>query len=48
MVPWWFMPNALVTGNTNALELSEQVTMPQNRILEVIDDVGFPEGVINH
>jgi len=38
MVPWWFMPNALVTGNTYALELSEQVTMPQNRILEVIDE----------
>jgi len=48
MVPWWFIHNALVTGNTYALELSEQITMPQNRILEVIDDVGFPEGVINH
>jgi len=48
MVPWWFMPNALVTENIYALKLSEQVTMPQNRILEVIDDVGFPEGVINH
>ena len=45
MIPWWFMPNALVTGNTYVFKLSEQVTMPQNRILEVIDDVGLPEGV---
>ena len=48
MVPRWFMPNALFTGNTYVLKLSELVAMPQNRILEVIDDVGFPEGVINH
>ncbi len=47
MVPWWFIPYALVTGNTYVLKPSEQVPMTQNRIFEVIDDVGFPEGVIN-
>lgn len=47
MVPWWFIPYALVTGNTYVLKPSEQVPMTQNRIFEVIEDVGFPEGVIN-
>lgn len=47
MVPWWFLPYALVTGNTYVLKPSEQVPMTQNRIFEVIDEVGFPEGVVN-
>ena len=47
MVPWWFMPYALVTGNTYVLKLSEQVPMTQNRIFEVINDAGFPKDVIN-
>jgi malonate-semialdehyde dehydrogenase (acetylating)/methylmalonate-semialdehyde dehydrogenase len=47
MVPWWFLPYALVTGNTFVLKPSEQVPMTQNRIFEIIDEVGFPEGVVN-
>ncbi|WP_035246445.1 CoA-acylating methylmalonate-semialdehyde dehydrogenase [Desulfogranum mediterraneum] len=47
MVPWWFIPYALVSGNTYVLKPSEQVPMTQNRIFELIDEVGFPEGVIN-
>lgn len=47
MVPWWFIPYALVTGNTYVLKPSEQVPMTQSRIFEVIDEVGFPDGVIN-
>jgi malonate-semialdehyde dehydrogenase (acetylating)/methylmalonate-semialdehyde dehydrogenase len=47
MVPWWFLPYALVAGNTFVLKPSEQVPMTQSRIFEIIDDVGFPEGVVN-
>jgi malonate-semialdehyde dehydrogenase (acetylating)/methylmalonate-semialdehyde dehydrogenase len=47
MVPWWFMPYALVTGNTFIVKPSEQVPMTQTRIFEVVDQIGFPEGVIN-
>jgi len=47
MVPWWFLPYAVVTGNTFVLKPSEQVPMTQTRILEIVDEVGFPEGVIN-
>jgi malonate-semialdehyde dehydrogenase (acetylating)/methylmalonate-semialdehyde dehydrogenase len=47
MVPWWFLPYALVCGNTYIVKPSEQVPMTQTKIFEIIDDVGFPEGVVN-
>ena len=47
MVPWWFMPYAIVCGNTFVLKPSEQVPMTQQKIFDIIDDVGFPEGVVN-
>ncbi len=47
MVPWWFLPYALVCGNTYIVKPSEQVPMTQARIFEIIDEVGFPEGVVN-
>jgi malonate-semialdehyde dehydrogenase (acetylating)/methylmalonate-semialdehyde dehydrogenase len=47
MVPWWFLPYALVSGNTFVLKPSEQVPMTQTRIFDIIDDIGFPEGVVN-
>lgn len=47
MVPWWFLPYALVTGNTFIVKPSEIVPMTQTRIFEAPDEVGFPEGVVN-
>lgn len=47
MVPWWFLPYAVVCGNTYVVKPSEQVPMTQTRIFEAIDECGFPEGVIN-
>lgn len=47
MVPWWFLPYAIVCGNTFLVKTSRQVPMTQTRIFEVIDEIGFPEGVIN-
>jgi len=47
MVAWWFLPYALVTGNTFIVKPSEQVPMTQTKIFEIIDEIGFPEGVIN-
>jgi len=47
MVPWWFLPYALVTGNTFIIKPSEQVPMTQTKVFEIIDDIGFPEGVVN-
>jgi malonate-semialdehyde dehydrogenase (acetylating)/methylmalonate-semialdehyde dehydrogenase len=47
MVAWWFMPYAVVCGNTFIVKPSEQVPLTLTRIFEVIDECGFPEGVVN-
>lgn len=47
MVPWWFLPYALVTGNTYIVKPSEQVPMTQTRIFEAVDEAGFPPGVVS-
>ncbi len=47
MVPWWFLPYALVAGNTFIVKPSEQVPMTQTRIFEAVEEAGFPPGVVN-
>lgn len=47
MVPFWFMPYALASGNTFIVKPSEQVPMTQSRIFEIIDELNLPPGVIN-
>jgi malonate-semialdehyde dehydrogenase (acetylating)/methylmalonate-semialdehyde dehydrogenase len=47
MVPLWFMPFALACGNTWVVKPSEQVPLCQNRLLELMDEAGFPPGVVN-
>ncbi len=47
MVPWWFLPYAIVAGNTYIVKPSEQVPMTQTKIFEIIEEIGFPEGVVN-
>jgi len=47
MVAWWFLPYALVSGNTFIVKPSEQVPMTQTKIFEIVEEVGFPEGVVN-
>lgn len=47
MVPWWFIPYALVTGNTYVLKPSEQVPMTQSLIFELVEEIDLPEGVLN-
>ena len=47
MVPFWFLPYALATGNTYILKASKQVPMTMQLITEYIDQSGFPPGVFN-
>ncbi|MCD4669501.1 MAG: CoA-acylating methylmalonate-semialdehyde dehydrogenase [Actinomycetia bacterium] len=47
MVPLWFMPYAVACGNTYIMKPSEQVPLSQNKLFELIDEAGFPPGVIN-
>ena len=47
MVPYWFMPYALATGNTFVLKPSSQTPMTQARMAELLEETGLPEGVFN-
>jgi len=47
MVPFWFLPHALATGNTFIIKASKQVPMTMQLITEFIDQCGFPPGVFN-
>jgi malonate-semialdehyde dehydrogenase (acetylating) / methylmalonate-semialdehyde dehydrogenase len=47
MVPFWFWPFAVASGNTYILKPSERVPLTQMRIFELIKECGFPDGVIN-
>ena len=47
MIPFWYMPYALACGNTYIVKPSERCPMTMQRILELIDSLGLPPGVIN-
>jgi malonate-semialdehyde dehydrogenase (acetylating)/methylmalonate-semialdehyde dehydrogenase len=47
MVPNWTIPNALALGNTMVLKPSEQVPLSANRIAELLQEAGLPDGVLN-
>ncbi|MBN2073318.1 MAG: CoA-acylating methylmalonate-semialdehyde dehydrogenase [Actinobacteria bacterium] len=47
MVPFWFLPYALATGNTYVVKASKQVPMTMQEITKYIDMSGFPPGVFN-
>jgi malonate-semialdehyde dehydrogenase (acetylating)/methylmalonate-semialdehyde dehydrogenase len=47
MVPFWFLPYALATGNTYVVKASEQVPLTMQLIAELIDQIGLPNGVYN-
>jgi len=47
MVPFWFLPYALASGNTYVLKASERVPLTMQAITELIDQIGLPEGVFN-
>jgi malonate-semialdehyde dehydrogenase (acetylating)/methylmalonate-semialdehyde dehydrogenase len=47
MVPLWFYPFAVACGNTFVCKPSEQVPLSQQFIFELIEEAGFPPGVLN-
>jgi malonate-semialdehyde dehydrogenase (acetylating)/methylmalonate-semialdehyde dehydrogenase len=47
MVPLWFFPTAVACGNTFIVKPSEQTPLCQVRIFELLEEAGFPPGVIN-
>ena len=47
MIPLWFLPYAVATGNTFVLKPSERVPLSSQLIVDAVDEVGFPDGVVN-
>jgi malonate-semialdehyde dehydrogenase (acetylating)/methylmalonate-semialdehyde dehydrogenase len=47
MVPLWFLPFAVVSGNTFVLKPSEQVPLTMKRIFELLEKCDLPGGVVN-
>ena len=47
MVPMWFWPYAIATGNTFILKPSEQVPFTPNAIVELARQAGLPPGVLS-
>ncbi len=46
MIPLWFLPYALATGNCFILKPSEKVPGAAARLFELLDQAGFPPGVV--
>jgi malonate-semialdehyde dehydrogenase (acetylating)/methylmalonate-semialdehyde dehydrogenase len=47
MVPLWFLPFAVGTGNTMIVKPSEQVPLSMKRMFELLEKCDLPPGVVN-
>jgi malonate-semialdehyde dehydrogenase (acetylating)/methylmalonate-semialdehyde dehydrogenase len=47
MVPMWFLPFAIATGNTFVLKPSEQVPLSQRKMVDLLSRCDLPPGVVN-
>src|SRR6185436_15542679 len=47
MVPMWFLPFAIATGNTFVLKPSEQVPLSQRKMIDLLSKCDLPAGVVN-
>ena len=47
MIPLWFLPYAVACGNTVVLKPSEKTPLTMARVLQLVEQAGFPPGVVN-
>ncbi len=47
MIPFWYLPYALACGNTVLVKPSERCPLTMQKVFALLDQVGFPKGVIN-
>ena len=47
MIPFWYLPYAIAAGNTYIVKPSEKVPMTMQLVFKLIEQVGFPRGVVN-
>src|SRR5215475_5518197 len=47
MIPFWFLPYAIATGNTFVLKPSERVPLTMEYVFTLLEKTGLPAGVAN-
>jgi malonate-semialdehyde dehydrogenase (acetylating) / methylmalonate-semialdehyde dehydrogenase len=47
MIPFWFLPYAIATGNTLVIKPSERVPLTMRYACELIEKTDLPKGVVN-
>ena len=47
MIPFWFLPYAVATGNTVIVKPSERCPVTMHMAAELFEAAGFPPGVVN-
>ena len=47
MIPFWFLPYAIACGNTVVLKPSERVPLTMQKVMQLIDTLKLPAGVLN-
>src|SRR6202020_3437256 len=47
MIPFWFLPYGIATGNTFILKPSERVPLTARLLFELLHETGLPPGVCN-
>ena len=47
MIPLWFLPFAIATGNTFIVKPSSRTPMSQTLLFDMLDEIGLPPGVVN-
>ncbi len=47
MIAFWFLPYAVATGNTVVVKPSSRVPITMFKMFKILEEAGFPEGVVN-
>jgi malonate-semialdehyde dehydrogenase (acetylating)/methylmalonate-semialdehyde dehydrogenase len=47
MIPFWFLPYAVATGNAVIVKPSERCPVTMHLAFELLEEAGFPKGVVN-
>lgn len=47
MIPFWFLPYAIACGNSFIIKPSERVPLTMTKVMELVDKLGLPTGLIN-
>ncbi|MBK8796596.1 MAG: CoA-acylating methylmalonate-semialdehyde dehydrogenase [Anaerolineales bacterium] len=47
MIPFWYLPYALACGNTVIVKPSERCPITLQKVFRLLEEVGFPPGVVN-